>query len=105
MVFREVLFRVDKVLEVFGDELLELDERNEGRLDMVGQVVRSGHPEKEECPSGVDGVRVPWRGQDEREPLVQESFLRRLGAGVREGPRTQRVEGGGGGKKPSNCKS
>ncbi len=40
MVFREVLFRVDKVLEVFGDELLELVERNEGRLDMVGQVVR-----------------------------------------------------------------
>jgi hypothetical protein len=34
-------------------------------------------------------------GQDEREPLVQESFLRRLGAGVCEGPRTQRVEGGG----------
>jgi hypothetical protein len=38
-------------------------------------------------------------GQDEREPLVQESFLRRLGAGVFEGPRTQRVEGGGGGEE------
>jgi hypothetical protein len=68
VVFRKVLFRVDKVLEVLGDELLELVERNEGRLDMVGQVVRSGHPENDECPSGVDGVRVPWRGQDEREP-------------------------------------
>ena len=61
------MFRVDKVLEVLGDELLELVERNERRLDMVGRVVRSGHPENE-CPSGVNGVRVPWRGQDEREP-------------------------------------
>ena len=82
---REFLFRVDKVLEVFGNELSELVKRNEGRLDMVGLVARSGHPEKEECPSGVDGVRVPWRGQDEREPLVEESFLRWWGAGMREG--------------------
>jgi hypothetical protein len=63
VVFRKVVFRVDKVLEVLGDELLELVERNEGRLDMVGQVVRSGHPGNVECPSGVDGVRVPWRGK------------------------------------------
>ncbi len=29
MVFREVLFRADKVLEVFGNELLELVKRGE----------------------------------------------------------------------------
>ncbi len=52
---------------------------------MVDLVVRSGHPKVEECPRGVDGVRVPWRGQDEREPLVEESFLRWWGAGMREG--------------------
>ena len=62
MVFWKVSFRVDKVLEVLGDELLELVERNERRLDMVGRVVRSGHPENE-CPSGVNGVRVPWRAR------------------------------------------
>ena len=56
--FREFLFRVDKVLEVFGNELLEIVKRNEGRLDMVDLVVRLGHPEEEECPSDVDGVRV-----------------------------------------------
>ena len=85
--FREFLFRVDKVLEMFGNELFELVKRNEGRLDVVGLVVRSGHSKAEECPSGVDGVRVrvPWRGQDEREPLVEESFLRWWGAGMREG--------------------
>ncbi len=43
--FREFLFRVDKVLEMFGNEFFELVKRNEGRLDMVGLVVRSGHPE------------------------------------------------------------
>ena len=36
MVFREVLLRVDKVLEMFGYEFFELVKRNEGRLDMVG---------------------------------------------------------------------
>ena len=56
--FRVFLFRVDKVLEMFGNELFELVKRNEGRLDMVGLVVRLGHPEEEECPSDVDGVRV-----------------------------------------------
>ncbi len=74
--FREFSFRVDKVLEMFGNELFELVKRNEGRLDVVDLVVRSGHPKVEECPRGMDGVRVPWRGQDEREPLVKESFLR-----------------------------
>ncbi len=59
VVFREVLFRVDKVLEMFGNELFELVKRNEGRLDVVDLVVRSGHSEAEECPSVVDGVRVP----------------------------------------------
>ena len=58
MVFRELLFRVDQVLEVICDEPLNLLKRNEGRLDMVGLVVRLGHPEEEECPSDVDGVRV-----------------------------------------------
>ena len=58
--FREYLFRVDKVLEMFGNELLELVKRHdERRLDVVDLVVRSGHSETEECPSGVDGVRVP----------------------------------------------
>ena len=57
--FREFLFRVDKVLEMFGNELFELVKRNEGGLDVVGLVVRSGHSKAEECPSGVDGVRVP----------------------------------------------
>ena len=73
--FREFLFRVDKVLEMFGNnELFELVKRNKGRLDVVGLRVRSGHAEAGECPSVMDGVRVPWRGQDEREPLVKESF-------------------------------
>ncbi len=57
--FREVLFRVDEVLEMFGNELFKRVKRNEGRLDMIGLVVRSGHSEEEECPSVVDGVRVP----------------------------------------------
>ncbi len=71
--FREVFFRVDKVLEMFGNELFELVKRNERRLNelfelvkrnerrlnVVDLVVRSGHSETEECPSGVDGVRVP----------------------------------------------
>ena len=83
--FREFLFCVDKVLEMFGNELFELVKRNERRLDVVGLVGRSGHSQIEECPSGVDGVRVPWRGQDERKPLVEESFLRWWGAGMREG--------------------
>ena len=43
--FREVLFRVDKVLEVFGNEFFERVKRNEGRLDVVGLVVPSGHSE------------------------------------------------------------
>ena len=42
VVFREFLFRVDKVLEMFGNELFELVKRNEGRLDVVG-LVCSGH--------------------------------------------------------------
>ena len=59
MVFREFLFSVDKVLEMFGNELFELVKRNEGRLNVVDLVVSSGHSEAEECPSVVDGVRVP----------------------------------------------
>ena len=38
MVFRELLFRVDQVLEVICNEPLNLLKRNEGRLDMVGLV-------------------------------------------------------------------
>ena len=57
--FREFLFSVDKVLEMFGNELFKLVKRNEGRLDVVGLVVSSGHSGAEECPSVVDGVRVP----------------------------------------------
>jgi hypothetical protein len=70
VVLREFLFRVDKVLEVFGDDLFELVKRNEGRLDVVGLVVRSGHPEAEECPSGVDGVRVLCAVEGARRPRI-----------------------------------
>ena len=75
VVFREFLFRVDKVLEMFGNELFELVKRNEGRLDVVGLVVRSGHSEAEECPSGVDGVRLPRGETNANRWLVKESFL------------------------------
>ncbi len=51
MVFREFLFSVDKMLEVFGNDRFEFVERNERRMDMVGLVVRLGHPE-------TDGWRV-----------------------------------------------
>jgi hypothetical protein len=81
VVFRKVLFRVDKVLEVLGDELLELVERNERRLDMVGRVVRSGHPENE-CPSGVNGGWVQM--------CVRALELKEL-------------KGGGGGKTYTTC--
>ena len=75
MVFREFLFRVDKVLEMFGNELFERVKRNEGRLDVVGLVVLSGHSEAEECPSGVDGVRLPRGETNANRWLVKESFL------------------------------
>ena len=75
VVFREFLFRVDKVLEMFGNELFELVKRNEGRLDVVGLVVLSGHSEAEECPSGVDGVRLPRGETNANRWLVKESFL------------------------------
>ena len=75
VVFREFLFRVDKVLEMFGNELFELVKRNEGRLDVVGLVVLSGHSEAEECPSGVDGVRLPRGETNANRWSVKESFL------------------------------
>ena len=75
VVFREFLFRVDKVLEMFGNELFERVKRNEGRLDVVGLVVLSGHSEAEECPSGVDGVRLPRGETNANRWLVKESFL------------------------------
>ena len=75
VVFREFLFRVDKVLEMFGNELFEFVKRNEGRLDVVDLVVRSGHSEAEECPSGVDGVRLPRGETNANRWLVKESFL------------------------------
>ena len=43
--FREFLYSVDKMLEMFGDDLFEFVERNERRLDLVGLVIRLGHPE------------------------------------------------------------
>ena len=73
--FREFLFRVDKVLEMFGNELFELVKRNERRLDVVGLVGRSGHSQIEECPSGVDGVRLPRGETNANRWLVKESFL------------------------------
>ncbi len=70
--FREFLFRVDKVLEMFGNEIFELVKRNEGRLDVVDLVVCSdiqrGVPE---CCGRCSCAA----GQDEREPLMKESFL------------------------------
>ena len=73
VVFREFLFRVDKVLEMFGNELFERVKRNEGRLDVVGLVVLSGHSERgvpEWC-----GRCSFAAGRDEREPLVGEGEL------------------------------